>query len=50
MSFEFHVDAGGNKLFIKIDGEISGDELTGKLNIIDFGSFPIKAKKTEKPD
>lgn len=50
MSFEFQVDAGGNKLFIKIEGEISGENFSGKLNIIDFGSFPVKATKTEKPD
>ncbi len=43
LTFEFDVNAGGNKLVVSITGEVSGNNMEGTMSVAQFGSFPVKA-------
>lgn len=44
LTFEFDVNAGGNKLVVTITGEISGSDMEGTMSVAQFGAFPLTAK------
>jgi len=47
LSFSYENNAGGNTMEVTATGIISGDQLAGTMNIGQFGSFPMNAKRTE---
>jgi len=47
LSFSYENNSGGNTMEVTATGIISGDQLAGTMNIGQFGSFPMNAKRTE---
>ena len=45
LTWDFDIDAEGQVLNISFSGDISGDAVTGTVNIGDFGEFPWDAKR-----
>jgi hypothetical protein len=45
ISFGYDVNFGGNPSTVTVKGTITGDALTGVINIGQFGSFPLNAKR-----
>jgi outer membrane receptor protein involved in Fe transport len=46
ISFGYDVNFNGNASTVTVKGTISGDTLTGVMNVGTFGSYPINAKKS----
>ncbi len=47
LSFSYENNAGGNTMEVTATAIISGDQFAGTMNIGQFGSFPMNAKRTE---
>jgi len=47
LSFSYENNAGGNTMEVTATGIISGDQFAGTMNVGQFGSFPMNAKRTE---
>jgi hypothetical protein len=45
ISFGYDTNMGGNPSTVTVKGTITGDTLTGVINIGQFGSFPLNAKR-----
>jgi hypothetical protein len=45
ISFGYDANFGGNPSTVTVKGTINGDTLTGVINIGQFGSFPLNAKR-----
>lgn len=43
---EFHIEADGQKIGLKFEGKIDGDDVVGKVVVENFGEFPWTAKRT----
>lgn len=47
ITFSYDVSFGGNTATIQVKAIITGDEMSGNMSVGQFGTFPIKAKRSE---
>lgn len=50
LAFSFTVQVGTDSLQVSVSGEVTGKEFSGTMKITDYGNYPVRAKKLEKPE